>query len=130
MSAGSFYFFGAWGNLTPFCRASESTMAIACFRLFTFPRHAYLSLHPHISTSFFSAILQSFHPLSLLWDIYPLIHSCLAYLNFFKIYFAIFFASLSGIVFSSNVVMPGPGFLILPIMSDAVFTPFASRSFL
>ena len=51
------------------------------------------------------------------------------YLNVFRIYSAIFFASASGIVFSSNLVMPGPGFLIFFTMSSAVLTPLAASSF-
>lgn len=48
----------------------------------------------------------------------------------FNIYSAIAFASLSGIVFSSNFVMPVPGFLILEIISAGFLILFASRSFL
>jgi hypothetical protein len=50
--------------------------------------------------------------------------------NVFKIYSAILCASLFEMVFSSNFVMPGPGFLIRLMMSAAVLTPLASRSFL
>jgi hypothetical protein len=46
-----------------------------------------------------------------------------------RIYSAISFASLSGIVFVSKRLIPGPGFRIFPTMSMAVLTPWASLSF-
>src|SRR5512140_1549876 len=52
------------------------------------------------------------------------------YLKVLRMYSAISFASLSDIVFASKRVIPGPGFLIFPMMSWAVMTPWASLSFL
>jgi len=52
------------------------------------------------------------------------------YLKAVRTYCAIAFASLSEIIFASKRVIPGPGFRILPTMSSAVLTPWASMSFL
>ena len=52
------------------------------------------------------------------------------YRNVFRIYSAIALAVPSGMAFSSNCVIPGPGFLIFATISAAFRMPFAARALL
>ena len=52
------------------------------------------------------------------------------YWNVLRIYSAIALAVSPGMVFSSNCVIPGSGFLICPTISAALRMPFSERTFL